>query len=131
VSEGLENRLFKAARQAGSLDELYNLVKSRRYSHARVRRLAMSALLEIFAPLPKSPPYLRILGLTELGGICLGQRDKSIPLVARPKDLEKLPPIAKETFETEARADDVYALTCPNVQPAGQDYTHRLIRPPF
>ena len=43
VSEGLENRLYQAARQAGSLEEFYALVKSKRYSHARVRRLCMSA----------------------------------------------------------------------------------------
>ena len=47
ISEGLENRLYQAARQAGSLEEFYALVKSKRYSHARVRRLAMSAFLGV------------------------------------------------------------------------------------
>ena len=57
ISEGLENRLYQAARQAGSLEEFYALVKSKRYSHARVRRLAMSAFLGVARYMPCQPPY--------------------------------------------------------------------------
>ena len=67
LSEGLENRLHTAAREARSLEELYSLVKSKRYSHARIRRLVMSAFLEIPSGLPELPLYLRILGMTETG----------------------------------------------------------------
>ena len=56
VSEGLENRLYQAARQAGSLEEFYALVKSKRYSHARVRRLCMSAFLGVLRDAPCQPP---------------------------------------------------------------------------
>ncbi|MDR3207220.1 MAG: nucleotidyltransferase family protein, partial [Oscillospiraceae bacterium] len=43
VTEGLEHRLARAARRACSLAEFYALVKTKRYTLARVRRLALGA----------------------------------------------------------------------------------------
>lgn len=122
LSEGMENRLYQASRKARSLSEFYSLAKSRRTSHARVRRLAAAAFLGLSAPLPELPPYLRILGLTDRGRQVLRQLDSSLPLVVRPRDLENLPPAAREAFAQEALADDLYALGCPIPQPCGRDY---------
>ena len=65
ASEGLGDRLRKAARRAASLDELLRLAGTRRYPTARLRRLCMHALLRIDedtlsdAPLPER---LQVLG---------------------------------------------------------------------
>ena len=68
VSEGLEHRLYQAARQAGSLEELLGGIKSKRYPTARARRLVLSAFLGLGSgPLPPLPPYLRVLGMTPTG----------------------------------------------------------------
>ena len=61
VSEGLENRLAAAVREAESLEELYTRLKTKRYPHARLRRLVLDASLEFPAELPE-PPYLLVLG---------------------------------------------------------------------
>ena len=45
VSEGLENRLTAAVREADSLDDLYTRLKTKRYPHARLRRLVLDAAL--------------------------------------------------------------------------------------
>ncbi|RKJ41334.1 HIGH nucleotidyl transferase [Acutalibacter sp. 1XD8-33] len=127
LSEGMENRLYRAARQAGSLSELYALAKSRRTSHARVRRLVMAAFLGLQAPLPELPPYLRVIAVTERGRQVLRQLDSKLPLAVRPKDLEKLDPAVREVFAQEVLADDLYALCCPRPQPCGRDYTEKLI----
>lgn len=127
VSEGLENRLYKAAREACSLEELYALAKSRRVSHARVRRLVLAAFLGLRAPLPELPPYLRLLGLGPRGGQVLSRLPGTIPAAARPKDLAALSPQAQAVFAAEAAADDVYALACPVPQPPGEDFSRRLI----
>ena len=58
VSEGLEYRLYKAARQAGGLEEFWDLVKSKRYPLARIRRLTMAAFLGLSRNLPELPCYL-------------------------------------------------------------------------
>ena len=61
VSEGLENRLTAAVREADSLDDLYTRLKTKRYPHARLRRLVLDAALGFPAELPM-PPYLHVLG---------------------------------------------------------------------
>ena len=131
VSEGLENRLYQAARQAGSLEEFYALVKSKRYSHARVRRLCMTAFLGVLRGAPCQPPYLRVLGMTPTGQAILRQAQPSLPLALRTGDFQKLGGEALALFEQEARADDLYALSLPTPAPCGQDYTQGLIKVGF
>lgn len=47
VSEGLENRLAAAVREANSMDDLYTRLKTKRYPHARLRRLVLDAALQL------------------------------------------------------------------------------------
>lgn len=128
LSEGLENRLYHATRQARSLDELYTLTKSKRISHARVRRLALSAFLNITAPLPELPPYLRVLGATGRGLQALSELRPSLPAAIRSRDIEAISPEARAVFRQEARADDLYGLATPDPGPTGLDYTQKLIK---
>lgn len=126
MSEGLENRFYQAARRAQTLEELYASVKSKRYSHARVRRIVLAAFLGLQKPLPALPPYLRLLGCSAIGREALGRLSPTLPLVVRPRDVKRLPPEAQAVFAAEALADDLYALSCPIPQPAGRDYTQKL-----
>ena len=128
LSEGLERRLYRAAREARTLEELYALVKNKRVSHARVRRLAVYAFLGIKKPLPDAPPYLRVLGGTQRGWRALGELSPSLPVVVRSRDVEALPPGARETFRLEVLAGDLCALSTPTPQPAGRDYTQRPVK---
>ncbi len=125
LSEGLENRLYRASRQACSLEEAYSLTKNRRVSHARVRRLVLYAFLGLREPLPESPPYLRALGATGRGLSLL--RQSSLPVVVRSSDIKRLPPEAQAVFLQEALADDLYGLASPTPQPSGRDYTDVFI----
>lgn len=131
VSEGLENRLYQAARQAGSLEEFYALVKSKRYSHARVRRLCMSAFLGVLRDAPCQPPYLRVLGMTPTGREILRRAQPSLPLALRAADFQRLGGQALSLFQLEAHAGDLYALSLPAPLPCGQDYTQGLIKVGF
>lgn len=129
ISEGLEHRLYRAARQAGSLEELYALTKSKRYALSRIRRLVLFAFLGVTRDQPDFPPYLRILGMTEKGERVLKDASPSLPLAVRPADFEKLGGRAFDLFKLEARADDLYDLAFPVPAPCGKDYTEKLIRP--
>ncbi len=126
VSEGLENRLYKAARQARSLEEFYSLAKSKRVAHARLRRLAMAAFLGLHDQLPPLPPYARVLGMTPVGAGLL--KACRLPVVLRAGDLPRLPAQAQEVFRLEAWAGDLYGLCCPEVQPCGRDFTQGVIK---
>ena len=61
VSEGLEHRLAAAVRDATGLEDLYTRLKTKRYPHARLRRLVWDAALGTPPDLP-APPFLLVLG---------------------------------------------------------------------
>ena len=74
TAEGLPQRLERAGRQAASMAEFFELAKTRRYTHARLRRLVLWAFLGLQADdRPESPPYLRVLGFNERGQALLKQ----------------------------------------------------------
>ena len=131
ISEGIENKLFSAIRLANSMEQLYNTVKVKRYTHARIRRLALSAFLgldnEFFM---KPPPYVRVLGFNEKGREHLAQAAgiSPIPIITRVSDIEKLSCGAKRLFAAECRATDMFSLALPVPQPCGAEYTAKIIK---
>ena len=129
VSEGLEHRLYAAARTAGSLTEFYELAKSKRTSHARIRRLALSAFLGLTADLPALPPYLRVLGIGERGEEILSAGAK-LPILSRPAQVKELSEEAQRVFSLEIQADDLYALASPTPQPCGRDFSQPVLKKP-
>ena len=113
ISEGIENRIISAAKQARSLDELYSLSKTKRYSHARIRRIIWNCLLGITADdLEKSVPYIRITGFNSSGAelIKAAKETAKLPLISKPADLQQLGETAQRIFSLECRAGDIYAL---------------------
>ena len=130
ISEGLENRIYTAARQARSLDELYALVKSKRYSHARIRRAVINTFLDVTKEdCEGEPPYIKVLGFTKKGQEILKimKETAKIPVVMRSADILKLDERAKRIFNLEAHAADMFALTLPEIQPCGMEYTSQIV----
>lgn len=128
ISEGLENRMFQAVRTACSLQEVYAGIKSKRYSHARIRRLVYSAFLGLTADLPALPPYLRILGMDKAGEDVLKNAQQTLPFALRASDFSAMGKAAQHIFALEAQADDLYALSLPAIQPCGADFTVPLVK---
>lgn len=130
ISEGLGNRIYAASRNACSMEELYRLIKTKRYPLARIRRIVLSAFLNLPAKLPcEEPPYIRVLGINKSGGEIL-QRAKAvskIPIISRSSDLISLDQNAKTVFNLENRAADLYALCQPKISPCGLDRTAGII----
>ena len=129
LSEGLDNALFASARQADSYDELCDLLKSKRYTLARVRRLILSAYLrlddEFFM---KAPPYVRILGFNKFGERHLKEFKSTLPLIKRVAEISTLGKDAIKILETESRATDIFSLSLENPQTCGAEYTFKLIK---
>ncbi len=130
VTEGLENRLYAACREAGSREALLDALKCKRYTYARLSRLLAHALLgfdrTLLADHPM-PTYARLLGaragaeemLTELS------RRSKLPIVARASQLRDDP-----VFAVECRATDAWALMhdAPELRRAGREFTERFVR---
>ncbi len=131
ISEGIENKLFSAIRVATSLDDLYNRVKVKRYTLARIRRLALSALIGLDSTFfMKQPPYIRVLGFNKRGMALLKERSagSAIPVVSRVSEIKQLSEPALKLFETECRATDLFALALPTPAPCGLEYTSKIIK---
>ena len=130
ISEGLENRVYMAARKATSLDEVYSLIKSKRYTHARIRRIVLSAFLGINSSMNLGiPPYLRVLGFNKRGIEILHEIKAAsvLPIITNLSDIISLDNKAKNMFELECRSTDLFALCMPHIAPCGLDMTTGII----
>ncbi len=129
VSEGLENRLYAACREASGREALLDALKCKRYTRARLSRLLAHALLGFDKTLIEAhpmPTYARLIGarsgaealLTELS------RRSKLPIVTRATELQGDP-----AFELECLATDVWALLhdAPELRRAGREYRERFV----
>lgn len=130
LSEGLENRLYAAIRQAGTLEELAAQVKTRRYPMTRVKRLLWSAFLGVPAGYEsRIPPYIRVLGVGPRGAeVLAAAKGAALPLVSRSAQLDRLEGEARNVWRLESAAADLYALALPRPYSCGSEYTTGLIR---
>ena len=123
--EGLEFRLCAAAAEAESLEDFYRRAKTRRYSHARLRRLALWAWAGFTAAdRPERVPYLRVLGATPRGIALLREmKEKAhLPILTKPAAGKALAPEGRRVLEWEARATDLWGLCVPRIVPAGAEW---------
>ena len=126
-AEGLPSRLAKAAREAVSLEDFYTRAKTRRYPHARLRRLALAAFLGLrAAERPAAPPYVRVLGLGGRGRALLRKMKDTCPLpvIVKPAQARELDGPARALFEAEAKYTDLYGLCFPAPRPCGAEWIH-------
>ena len=82
--EGLENRLRRAALEAGSWEEFVRLGVTKRYPAARIRRMALAAFLGVSRSLAAgSPTYLRVLALNRRGAEVLREASPRLPVLTK------------------------------------------------
>lgn len=131
VSEGIENRLYNAIRDAGSLEDLLDTAKTKRYTRTRLQRLIYSAFLGVTDELASGmPPYIRVLGANARGHEILRtakQNGVTLPIITRASDAANLDDHAKRVFALECRAADLYSLFLPTPTPCGTEMTSGMV----
>lgn len=127
VGEGLENRLKEAAGHARSADELLGMVKTKRYTHARLRRVLTCALLGVTAALQNTEPQgVRVLGFTDDGEQIL--RSCKCQIVTSVAKALRQTGVNTEHLRLDLRATDIAALAYNESLPSNQDYCTKIIR---
>ncbi|MBQ6753030.1 MAG: nucleotidyltransferase [Clostridia bacterium] len=130
VSEGLENRIYNAIQSATSLEELYSIVKTKRYTHSRIRRIITALYLGI-APQDAlhKVPYIRVLGFNEQGReiLKLAKDKASLPIIMKSSQSYELPEYGKHIFDLECKATNLYNLATPRILPCGTELTDEVI----
>lgn len=131
ISEGIENRVYSASQNSSSLDGLYGAAKTKRYSHARIRRIVMCAFTGITAADSASDAgYIRPLGINDRGAelLSLMKGRAILPVISRTSDIADLPREARRMFELECRATDLYTACLKEPGLPGLEKDRKLIK---
>ncbi|MCL1832636.1 MAG: nucleotidyltransferase family protein [Oscillospiraceae bacterium] len=129
ITGGLENRIFRAARGARTLPELYFLAKTKRYTLARIRRAVMCCFLGItLSDVKLGVQYVRILGMNERGRELLGEcKSCPLPIDTSLAALMKKSDKAAHQARLEDRCTNVYGLAFEKPRLCGRDFTEKPI----
>lgn len=129
ISEGLHNKIHFSVRVATSLDELYNMIKTKRYTLARIRRLVLSAFLDFDNQFfMTTPPYVRVLGFSRQGLSHLKSPQGVTPIITRAAQIKELDLASQKVFETECRATDIYALSLGEPLECGSEQKMKILK---
>lgn len=127
AAAGLPTRLVRSAKKAEGLEEFYALAKTRCYTHARIRRLALWAFLGLNSSdrTAEGPAYLRILGMNDRGKKLLREMKAlaSLPILTKAAHIRELGEEAQSLFALECRGTDLFGLCFDKIKPCGMDYT--------
>lgn len=136
VGQGLENRIFQAARVSCSLEQLLGTIKVKRYPMARIKRILLNALIGVTAEDMKVPPiYGRILAINDRGAEILKMagslpEDKySVPFSSTLKDFIDNNQQNKNLMRSiglTTMSSDVYSLGSRTIRPSGMDFTTKI-----
>lgn len=124
ISEGLENRIYTAVAESTGLSELYDRIKTKRYTYSRIRRIVMNLFLGITKEESVSPiPYIRVLGMNEKGKEMLRDMKQraSLPVISKTSDVYECGNKVQNTFETECKTTDIYNALLFRSQPCGKE----------
>jgi len=114
ISEGLENKIKKSLLNASDLEELIQLIKSKRYTYARISRILAQIVLGITKEEYsecKKYPYARVLAFNEKGRELLKELkvSSSVPILT---NLNKQDEIAGNLpgLKFDYFASDIYSI---------------------
>ena len=130
MTEGLEHRFAACVKSARTLDELIDSVKSKRYTHARLRRIVLRAFLGITHEDIKEVPYLHILAFNERGRQALHEmgRHTCLPIITKHRDTLELPENARRLYEKECVWTDLHAMMYKTPRPCGREQISSVIK---
>ena len=137
VTEGLENLLKKASSEGMELEELIDIVKTKRYTRTRIQRILLHTLLDIkkdeIENYKYNPQYVRVLGFTSNGEKVLSQisNNSNLPIITSPsKYIKNATPIGKMMLEKDILGTNIYTLgyQIPKYRSMNLDYTTPVVR---
>ena len=127
ISEGLENRFLSAVKEATSVEELLQTVKTKRYTMSRLRRVLWCMMMGTTAALQQTaPPYLRVLDFRAGSGQELLREMKQKSTLPIYHSMAKLERDFPAYAAVEKNATMLFNLCCNRVQHTSE---YPLIRP--
>lgn len=136
VSEGLENLIKKAANSCNTFSEFMNIVKTKRYTETRIRRILLYSLLKItkkdIVISKKTIPYIRVLGCNEKGKNLISKIINANPRLNVITSVKKFEDInmnknLKIMLDKDILATNVYTLGYSQDSFSNLDYTKKMV----
>ncbi|MBQ4105647.1 MAG: nucleotidyltransferase family protein [Clostridia bacterium] len=132
VTEGLENRILDAVHSKSSVNDILEEIKTKRYTHARLRRILTCGMLGITkAHQATDVPYVRILGFNSYGEqlIKTAKDTCSLPMIINvAQNIKSLSERAQEIFGIDMKATDIRTVFEKAPTDCRQDYTNGIIK---
>lgn len=134
VAEGVENRFVKAAETCFGVEDIITFVKTKRYTHTRLSRIAASILVgmdktTLSENMSGGVAYARVLGANATGTALLRNIKENIPVISRGGDYVNLDEYGRKQFELEMKAGNICALCVEN--PAERIANTDLLKSPY
>ena len=128
---GLAERLVSAAAKATTLDELYALAATKKYTNAHIRRAILYGMLGVrWEDLEAAPAYTNLLAANAKGCeilAALRRGEQAVPVLTKPSDIDALcqkyperEGALRRTHELATRADALVSLAYPNAAETGR-----------
>lgn len=128
VSEGLENRILRASKEAKTLDELCALLKTKRYTLSRIRRILMYALLSFSKQNEiDNAPYIRVLGHNQKGLEVISRKTAELPVITSLARAREISSKAELLSKIEENCTAAFELTLKN-KTTKNEFTTQTIR---
>lgn len=129
VNEGLENRIVSAANECEDLEGLFQMIKCKRYTMARIKRIICCTFNDITKDMQKiAPPYIRVLAFNEKGREVIKKLSSTatLPFSTSLLELSQQNGICKRFTDTESRCTDNFLLCSSKIFKKGYDYTTKV-----
>lgn len=109
---GAGQRLYKAVRNNGSLEEIAADASGKRYTAARMRRMCLCAALSIKADCTKNySPLARLMAANSRGCSYLAESENlPIQILSKPAAVKQMPEQVQSVFASGVYAHDLYCL---------------------
>lgn len=125
VNGGMENRIIDAIKKSDSIDSVYEIVKSKHYTHSRIRQIILHMVLGIKkTDLDSGISYLRVLGFNNKGReVLLRINSKtSLPVVTNLSQLDKNNEIIKRDSDLDYLAGRLLNFCLPEIHISNPEY---------
>ena len=128
ATEGIENRIAKAAQEYGNLSDIVSAVKTKRYTHTRIMRIISCMMLGLTKEkldkfVLSGAEYIRVLAADETGTKLMKEIKKNSPLpIITNLGGENINEIL--SFDTLATDLQSLAMINDTYHKANEDYTH-------
>ncbi|MBR5322947.1 MAG: nucleotidyltransferase family protein [Clostridia bacterium] len=123
MTNGIAERLVKAAKESVSLTELIESLSGKSYTNAKIRRCILHGITGVYTDMLKTlPKYTQVLACNEQGRALVRriQKEGSIEVLTKPSHYKRLEEGARRQAEFNIAADGLLTLMCEKTKSADE-----------